>query len=91
MKKIFVMMAAIVALMSCGSNAVVKSDICCDIENLELVETIYLVDMWDGRNVLDSVKIEGAKSFCFKGVKPSPTFARLMTEQKKLPRQKRLP
>ena len=83
MKKIFVMMAAIVALMSCGSNAVVKSDICCDIENLELVETIYLVDMWDGRNVLDSVKIEGAKSFCFKGVKHSPTFARLMTEQKK--------
>ena len=83
MKKIFVMMAAIVALMSCGSNAVVKSDICCDIANLESVETIYLVDMWDGRNVLDSVKIEGAKSFCFKGVKHSPTFARLMTEQKR--------
>ena len=84
MKRLFLMLAAVAILVSCGSNSeVTKTEIYGTIENLESVKTIYLVDMWDGRNVIDSVKIEGAKSFHFKEVKHAPTFARLMTEQKK--------
>ena len=81
MKRIFVMLAAMAALVSCGSNsAVVKTDVYGAIDNLESVGKVYLVDMWDARNVIDSVKIEGTNTFHFKEVQHAPTFASLMLE-----------
>jgi hypothetical protein len=81
MKRIFVMLAAMAALVSCGSNsAVVKTDVYGAIDNLESVGKVYLVDMWDARNIIDSVKIEGTNTFHFKEVQHAQTFASLMLE-----------
>ena len=62
MKRIFLMLAAVVALVSCGSNTnATKTEIYGAIDNLESIGNVYLVDMWDARNVIDSVKIENTK------------------------------
>ena len=81
MKRIFLMLVAVVALVGCGSNTnATKTEIYGAIDNLESIGNVYLVDMWDARNVIDSVKIENTNTFHFEGVKHAPTFARLMME-----------
>ena len=74
MKKIFVALAAIATLVGCNSN---KCEIVGALDNSENVGMVYLTDMWNGRAVIDSVKLENNR-FHFKKVKCQPTFAQLI-------------
>lgn len=81
MKRIFVILAAAVAMVSCGSNSGLnKTNIYGAIDNLESVGQVYVIDVWNSRNVIDSVKIKGSNTFHFKGVESAPTFAQIMME-----------
>ena len=77
MKKIFVVLAAAVALLGCNAN---KCEIVGRVDNFNAIGYVYLTDMWSTRAVIDSVKLENGNTFHFKGVKHAPTFAQLMLE-----------
>lgn len=76
MKKIFVMLAAVAAMVGCNSS---KCEIVGGLDNFNAVGYVYLTDMWDARSVIDSVKLEG-NTFHFKSIKHAPTFAQLMLD-----------
>ncbi|MBE6198126.1 MAG: AhpC/TSA family protein [Rikenellaceae bacterium] len=76
MKRIFLVLAAVAALVGCNSN---RCEIVGRIDNYNALGYVYLVDMWDARSVIDSVKLEG-NTFHFKSVKHAPTFAQTMLD-----------
>ena len=73
MKRIFVLLASIVAFVGCNTN---KCEIIGAIDNFDGMGYVYLTDMWDNRAVIDSVKLD-INRFHFKNVKHTPTFAQL--------------
>ena len=76
MKRIFVLLASIVAFVGCNTN---KCEIIGAIDNFDGMGYVYLTDMWDNRAVIDSVKLD-INRFHFKNVKHTPTFAQLILE-----------
>ena len=76
MKKIFVLLASIAAFVGCNTN---KCEIVGAIDNFDGMGYVYLTDMWNGRAVIDSVKLD-IDRFHFKSVKTAPTFAQLILE-----------
>ena len=75
MRKIFVLLVAAVAMASCGS----RCEIVGRVDNFNDNGTVYLVDMWSARSIVDSVKLDG-NTFYFKSVKHAPTFAQLIMD-----------
>ena len=70
MKKIIFAVVALVVAVGCSSN---KSVVVAELSNLGEVEMVYLADLWSGREIIDSTKVENG---CFKFVrKGEPTFA----------------
>ena len=80
MKRLFVMLAAMAALVGCKSN---KCEIVGTIENLDATGYIYLVDAWKPKTIIDSVLVENGNTFHFKGVKCDPTLAKLAVDNGK--------
>ena len=76
MKKIFVVLAIVAAAVGCKSN---KCEIVGAVDNCNAAGNVYLTDMWNGRAVIDSVKLDGNR-FHFEKVKHAPTFAQLILE-----------
>ena len=74
MKKIFVILAIVVASVSCNSN---KCEVVGALDNFDGIGTICLVDIWNGRAIIDSVQLENNR-FHFKNVKHVPTFAQVV-------------
>ena len=73
MRKIFVLLAAAVAMASCGA----KCEIVGRVDNFNNDGTVYLVDMWSARTVIDSTKMVN-NTFHFKNVEHAPTFAQVI-------------
>ena len=76
MKKIFLMLAVVAAFVGCNAN---KCEIVGALDNSENVGYAYLIDMWNSRAVIDSVKLDNSR-FHFKSVKCAPTFAQIVLE-----------
>ncbi len=76
MKKIFVILAALATFVGCNSN---KCEIVGALDNSDERGYVYLTDMWNAREVIDSVKLENNR-FHFKKVKHEPTLAQLVME-----------
>ena len=76
MKKIFVILAAVVTLVGCNSN---RCEIVGLLDNFGALGCVYLTDMWNARAVIDSVKLDN-NTFHFKNVKHAPTFAQIVLE-----------
>lgn len=77
MKKLFFILASVFAFVGCSSN---KCEIVGRIDNFNAIGYVYLVDMWNARTVIDSVKLVNGNTFHFKRVKHEPTFAQLVLE-----------
>ena len=74
MKKIFVMLAVVAAFIGCNSN---KCEVVGALDNFDGIGTICIIDMWNGRSIIDSVQLENNR-FHFKNVKHAPTFAQVV-------------
>ena len=74
MKKIFVILATVAAVVGCKSN---RCEIVGAVDNFNDMGVVYLTDMWNGRAIIDSVKLDYNR-FHFKSVKHAPTFAQLV-------------
>ena len=74
MKKIFVILATLVAFVGCKSN---RCEVVGALDNFDETGTICLIDMWNGRAIIDSVKLDKNR-FHFKKVNHAPTFAQVV-------------
>ncbi len=71
MKKIFYLLVVALGLASCSSN---KCEVIGKVDNFDALGSVYLIDMWDARQVIDSVELVD-NTFHFKNIKHAPTFA----------------
>ncbi len=74
MKRVIAIFILAATIASCSN----KCEIVGAIDNLNDTGYVYLIDEWDSRKVIDSVKLVNGGSFHFKGVKHHPTFAQLV-------------
>ncbi len=75
MKKIFFAVVALVVAVGCSSN---KSVVTAELQNLGDAKMVYLADMWNGREIIDSTKVENG---CFRFErKGEPTFAAVVAD-----------
>ena len=74
MKKFLAMVVMAAAITSCNTY---KCEIVGAIDNLNEGGYVYLTDMWGGRTIIDSTKLEMGNTFHFKKVTKAPTFAQL--------------
>ncbi|MBQ5648472.1 MAG: AhpC/TSA family protein [Alistipes sp.] len=79
MKKIFILTFAVLAIIGCSKKNpnVIECEIVGRVDHFNAIGTVYLVDEWDARNIIDSAKLHD-NTFHFKEVKYRPTFAQIM-------------